>query len=59
MPAETAFEEIATAAFVVDKLQEFGLEVTSGLAKPVPSHHCRAGAQVPQSRCEQTSTLSI
>ena len=30
---ETAFEEIATAAFVVDKLQEFGLEVTSGLAK--------------------------
>jgi amidohydrolase len=30
---ETAFEEVATAAFVADKLQSFGLEVHTGLAK--------------------------
>ncbi len=30
---ETAFEEVATAAFVEEKLKGFGLEVTSGLAK--------------------------
>ncbi len=30
---ETAFEEIATAAFVADKLRSFGLEVHTGLAK--------------------------
>src|SRR5271155_4113884 len=30
---ETAFEELATAAFVADKLKSFGLEVHTGLAK--------------------------
>jgi amidohydrolase len=30
---ETAFEEVATSAFVVDKLRSFGLEVHAGLAK--------------------------
>jgi hippurate hydrolase len=30
---ETAFEEIATSAFVADKLRSFGLEVHTGLAK--------------------------
>jgi metal-dependent amidase/aminoacylase/carboxypeptidase family protein len=29
---ETAFEEQATAAFVADKLESFGLEVHRGLA---------------------------
>ena len=30
---ETAFEEVATSAFVADKLRSFGLEVHTGLAK--------------------------
>jgi hippurate hydrolase len=30
---ETAFEEVATSAFVADKLRSFGLEVHAGLAK--------------------------
>ena len=30
---ETAFEEYRTAAFVAQKLKEFGLEVSEGLAK--------------------------
>jgi amidohydrolase len=30
---ETAFEEVATGAFVADKLRSFGLEVHTGLAK--------------------------
>jgi amidohydrolase len=30
---ETAFEELATAAFVADKLRSFGLEVHTGLAR--------------------------
>ncbi len=30
---ETAFEEVATAAYVADKLRSFGLEVHTGLAK--------------------------
>ena len=30
---ETAFEEVATSGFVVEKLRSFGLEVHTGLAK--------------------------
>ncbi|HEY4138551.1 MAG TPA: amidohydrolase, partial [Casimicrobiaceae bacterium] len=30
---ETAFEEVATSAFVADKLRSFGLDVHTGLAK--------------------------
>ncbi|TMH69282.1 MAG: amidohydrolase, partial [Betaproteobacteria bacterium] len=40
---ETAFEEIATSAFVADKLHSFGLEVHTGLAKTGVVGVLRAG----------------
>ncbi len=40
---ETAFEEIATSAFVADKLSSFGLEVHTGLAKTGVVGVLRAG----------------
>jgi len=41
---ETAFEEIATSAFVADKLRSFGLEVHTGLAKTGVVGVLRAGS---------------
>ena len=40
---ETAFEEVATAAFVADRLREFGLEVHTGLARTGVVGVLRAG----------------
>src|SRR5256885_15997680 len=41
---ETAFEEVATSAFVADKLRAFGLEVHTGLAKSGVVGVLRAGS---------------